>query len=683
MEEKDAVFGSCETLAPVIENNHQKSKSEVFDSHKVKNKMKKEDDSKKKPEKKEKEVLPSSSEPIIIIQPKTRPIINTPFAKLAPIVIRDDVELEDLMIERESCGGGGGGPEDRMVEELKEEDEKGEEEEEEAKDEVVERTNEDNKNEKEEEEVISFPARSRSEDDFDEQFSVFDIERVHAPVEGEALTNTCSTPYRSSSSMVSTTGRSPREPPGVFDLGSSIPAGGGIFNMTGSSAPGFWTNTLSNILAASVPSHSRYFSGVTASSAISGDANQQNLGFDLSLTSPSAKAFPFLQPFSHPVPKTPHVTQSDSLATSAGGYGVLGGGTHQRARGGGSRTYLATPPSGSLINADGINTPVVQSGQYDDGGGHEYISSPYGSYQGKPPKGSSSSQTKKPLSNPVVSTFQSEFSRILAHVIPTVSAGSGNSPHFTPTPSIPPHISLSVNFSSFRKSLAEGLNPNDFLPFTRKPLFVIVDSDAAGSFGPNSPFSHFNSAVRTRSHGQPIVILMSPTQPRYIPCGLFHSLTARTAADTPVLVDRVVSPSIAIAGRAIYPPHLIPLLPHHSSIGRLYTLALTDPISTMLLIAHPARCYRATLLRARSLPGSSYYPIHPSSIPVRASLKGSAQKYISKKLNSTSCLCSCFTLVPCCHECPCLTPPPSLVNSPTPTSPISSTKNKNQHQIVQ
>jgi hypothetical protein len=150
------------------------------------------------------------------------------------------------------------------------------------------------------------PLRSHSEHDFDEQFSVFDIERVHAPFENE-YGGGGGTPLCSSNSLSSKTGQTPQMTGGVFEGGSSIPVSFGIFGVTtGSSVPGFWTNTLSNILATSVPSHNRYFSGVSASSATASPSGEviQTSSFDQTLVSPSAKAYHPLLPFSHPVPKS-------------------------------------------------------------------------------------------------------------------------------------------------------------------------------------------------------------------------------------------------------------------------------------------------------------------------------------------------------------------------------------------
>jgi hypothetical protein len=589
----------------------------------------------------------------------SRASILNPFVRLAPIVMGCSTEEVNDYVERDLGAPSmldEGGISDVLVDgsgkarKKKEKKKKGEEKEREE-----ERDDDDDS----EENDANVPGRTHSETDFDDQFITYEIERVNAPFDGDiyfsssyAGTSQYSISNASNNNLTNNTGRSPHQYSAVFDFGVSVPNQGVLGIVPGPPVTSFWTNPLPNILAASVPSHNRFLSGTsTNSGVVSSDfynlvSPSRGHMSDFVAVSPSAKGH-HLQFYSHPPPKSPQIQQPS---------GEVNFPSEGKGRGYISRFMCTTPPSGSFVTgSEGISSPVTS--QYNDTY-HDIPFSPL-TYQIIKEKG-----RKVPTSQSLQLTAQAEFESIIGHLMSSVSGGLGEA-------SAPLHIPLALNTTSPRISLAESLNPDDLLPFTRKPLFVIVDSDAAGSFGPNSSFMHFNNAVRSRVHGQPVVVLMSPTQPRYVPCTLLRNLkpTGDSASSTslpsvkssdssvPLLMNSpfLVSGSTPALSASSFPLHLVPLLPHHSVIGRIYTLALSDPLSAMLLFAHPARCFRAAVTRWRSLPGSSFYPYHPTSIPQKVSLQTCAQKFNEKNGLGP---CSCFTLSPCQNECPCLIPVP-------------------------
>ncbi|KAK2943904.1 putative Protein SCAI [Blattamonas nauphoetae] len=174
------------------------------------------------------------------------------------------------------------------------------------------------------------------------------------------------------------------------------------------------------------------------------------------------------------------------------------------------------------------------------------------------------------------------------------------------------------------------LTPLDLVPFTRKPLFVIVDSDSSQSF--KSLASH------TTGFPSPLAILMSPIDQIYVSCSdllKYALLTSKTP----------VSPNaLPITDSS----HRVPLLPPSTAIGRLYTIGLTDPIQAIFLLGYPLRAHlqieslqrkqRTELNTDHELAASenvSQYPLHPSHIPV--SLFRSSH---------SPCECACAGIIP-------------------------------------
>jgi hypothetical protein len=277
---------------------------------------------------------------------------------------------------------------------------------------------------------------------------------------------------------------------------------------------------------------------------------------------------------------------------------------------------------------------------------------------------------------------ENEFNNIIGNFIlnPNVNKNQSemNAAQLKVTSSLPSHISSNVSVGN--EPCPETLNPNDFISYTRKPLFIIVDSDAASSFSSSSSvYDHFNNVVHSKPHGQPVVVLMSPTQPRFVPCNLMYTLfnlhsdikTMRPSSSSSSCNISVYTPPST--------PHLIPLLPHHSAIGRVYTLALSDPLSAMLLLAHPARYFRAVILHSQILPGGSCYPFHPSAFPSKSVLFETVQKKPKNK-GGIEESCACFSLTPCSSNCPCVVLP---LSSPPNSCGITPESNQSSSVFTQ
>lgn len=253
----------------------------------------------------------------------------------------------------------------------------------------------------------------------------------------------------------------------------------------------------------------------------------------------------------------------------------------------------------------------------------------------------------------------------------------------------------------------DSITPLDIIPFTRRPLFLIVDSDGSKQFSAKSATSvrcsrrcaasadrlmhpsvlppHWQSETAELSpfhrFGQPVVILMSPSQPLFVPCYYFAALHARinqkapyapinsfahhpdcpcsclsstafacpssargsgypsasfsgqstspfsSLFSSPFSTEASVSTSISpsplkcTCGASTRPVHLLPYIPQHSAVGRLYTLALSDPVSAFLLLSSSLICHNELAAVQRLFPSANSFPLHPSSVPSRDNLK--------------------------------------------------------------
>jgi hypothetical protein len=413
--------------------------------------------------------------------------------------------------------------------------------------------------------------------------------------------------------------------------------------MTGTSVPGFWSNSFSSttttMTGSSVPNWHGLLTQVSGTSPRLSGTSPLRTQTSIA-NSPSVSSKHKILKTSIPHPLTPQVS---SLSTSLKDVS-------NSSRESSEKEEKKTP-SGSSVTSPEVgrnNTDITSRNRSKTFAASTYKSDEFRSQL---------LQKSKQPQTPHTAT-QSEFSAIVGNLLPGTSSNVVSN---TNSPSLS-HICL--HLSRPKQTVIEQLSPDDFIPFMRKPLFLIVDSDASSSFISSGEYVHFNNAVRLCRYGQPVVVLMSPTQPRFVSCSVFRSISSRSFSSTNVL-----SSSLGTASTTPIIPHLVPLLPHHSAIGRIYTLALSDPLSAMLILAHPAHSFRAALLRTQSLPGGACFPYHPSSLTSRNSLV-----FSSNKINNNTDIqsgCSCYSLSPCSPNCPCLIST-SHTSGSSPSSPCCS-----------
>ena len=104
-----------------------------------------------------------------------------------------------------------------------------------------------------------------------------------------------------------------------------------------------------------------------------------------------------------------------------------------------------------------------------------------------------------------------------------------------------------------------SLHPGDLHPFTRRPLFLVVESDNSRAFG--SMPRHFE---------QPLVVLMSPQE---MPKGFYFS----TSSSSSLLLDDLVTTAPAVASMSAS---------SSGNKGSLYTLFLHSPLSAFCAVTN-------------------------------------------------------------------------------------------------
>ncbi|KAK2958403.1 putative Protein SCAI [Blattamonas nauphoetae] len=181
------------------------------------------------------------------------------------------------------------------------------------------------------------------------------------------------------------------------------------------------------------------------------------------------------------------------------------------------------------------------------------------------------------------------------------------------------------------------ITPLDLVPFTHKSLVVIVDSDVSTAF---NVLADHNSGFPSS-----LLLLLSPTQPLFVPCRELIHLATLTIPNCPSF-DLAEEEDTHTHTHS----HLVPLVPPSTSIGQLYTIALTDPILAIFLLGYPFRAHLQNEEHQQKMreemgrdergaekevysedDEGSVYPLHPSHIPVTL---------FCSQLSPNNCSCS-------------------------------------------